>query len=194
MSAGRHRATALDTDFERGKVSAIVGGVILAVAAIVIGIVVTTSHTPTKAADGSKAQGLVLGASASATDTIPSPTSISPPSPTPSRAPAASLVGASSGGVPKQYAAISVSVYNTSGERGLAAKVAKRLLETGWNVRNVSGVSYAVSASTVFYDPPGKVAAEWMAAHDVTVHRALPRPKEFIATGGLIVLVKAGAV
>ena len=183
---GKHRAPELEVDSTRGKASAIVGVVILVAAAIIAVVVLTHNDSTTTAGNNTSSPRLELGASASGAVLPP------PPSPTPSPTATPASPQPKVAMVPAAYSTIKVSVYNTSSERGLATAVAKRLLSRGWAVRNVSGVSYAIKESTVFYDPPGKAAALWMAAHDETVRRALPRPNAFLPTGGLIVAVKYG--
>lgn len=183
---GKHRAALPEpVESQRGRASAIVGLVILVVAAMVVAFVLTNNKKPSTAASDTSSPRLELGASASSASE-PSPLAATPSTPNATPSPVSMKV-------PMQFSAISVSVYNASGEKGLAAKIAQRLTVEGWRVRTVSGVNYRLPESTVFYDPQGRTAAEWMAAHDPTVHRAAPRPREFIPTGGLIVAVLAGA-
>jgi hypothetical protein len=193
----RHRADRLHT----------AAAAAIAVMVILIGILLVdlvhdpSSHTTAAGANGQPSAGTGtatpsqaplpgIGPDGEVTTTPPahrSPTASPKPSPKPK--PSSTSARPGSGATTAKPVLAQVAVYNNSKIEGQADAAAARLRAAGYNVVKTGSVFGLWPTTTVYYDPPDKAAAEWMAAHVEGVRQAKPRPSYLARTGTLILVV-----
>jgi LytR cell envelope-related transcriptional attenuator len=185
-----------------------VGAAILAVLAILIGILlVDLLHDPsTPDRTSAPRPGATVGAATASRTPLPGigpdgPATTKPsathatthaPSPTPSaRTSAKPSAGAGTPRPASTPGAITapVVIYNNSRIDGLAEAARTRIEAAGYPVERVGSVFGQWPTTTVYYDPPLKAAAESMVTHVSGIRQAKPRPSYLAATGTLILVV-----
>ena len=84
-----------------------------------------------------------------------------------------------------------VRVYNSTHITGLAHHVAAEVAQRGWTVPDVGNVSNAISATTLYYSPSARAAAQHLAREFSGIRRIQPNTALGIHYSGLTLVLTA---
>ncbi len=85
-----------------------------------------------------------------------------------------------------------MTVLNNSTRTGLADRAAARFARAGWPVRQVGNFRGQLRATTVYYEPGQRAAAQRFASTFRGVARVLPRASNIPGPRGLVVVLTRG--
>ncbi len=186
-AAGRHRAPVSAAQRILYHVVAPLAAVAVVAAVIVVlvvvrghssgsgpgaGVITAPTHTPVVIPSGSTSPRI--------TPTKASPTHPAPTPPLrPTRPPAS------------RTAKAPVRVYNTTHITGLAHHVAAEIAQRGWTVPAVGNVSNSLPATTLYYSPSTRAAAQHLAREFSGIRRVAPNTSLGVHYRGLTLLLTA---
>jgi len=160
------------------------------VAVVVILLVLNSRPSASGPAPGAVAE---QPASASTTPPTGSPAPSASPSPSESTAPGAPPVSQPPATQPPattEAAKLPVTVLNNSRRSHLAAHVAAELAAKGWPIRKTGNFTGRIRASTVYYAPGQRAAAERLAREFGEIRRVEPRFRGLPGVGLTVVVTR----